>query len=93
VLRKGAKKLLSVEVEEDQSFGRNFYFHGPHIRSLRSKPFNDTDMQLNMDELEPDIDQIQIEIEEAMRGSKNGYQENQLQEPSLMHPSRKSVRL
>jgi PDZ domain-containing secreted protein len=93
VLRKGTKKLLSVEVEEDQSLGRNFYFHGPHIRSFRSKPFNDTDMQLNMDELEPDIDQIQIEIEETMRGSKNGYQENQLQEPSLMPPSRKSVRL
>jgi hypothetical protein len=50
-------------------------------------------MQLNMDELEPDIDQIQIEIEEAMRGSKNGYQENQLQEPSLMPPSRNSIRL
>ena len=93
VLRKGVKKLLSVEVEEDQSFGRNLFFHGPHERLFRTKPFHDTDIQLNMDELQPNIDQIRIEIEEAMKGSKNGCQEHQRHEPILMPSWRKSVSL
>ena len=93
VLRKGVKKLLSAEVEEDQSFGRNLFFHGPHGRLLRTKPFHDTDIQLNMDELQPDIDQIRIEIEEAMKGSKNGCQDHRRHEPILMPSLRKSVRL
>jgi predicted metalloprotease with PDZ domain len=93
VLRKGVKKVLNVEGEEDLSFGWNLYFHGPHIRMFRTKPFTDTDVQLNMDELQPDIDQIQIEIEEAMRGVKNGCHERQPMEPSLMPPPSKPERL
>jgi predicted metalloprotease with PDZ domain len=93
VLRKNAIKLLSVEIDEDQSFGRSFYLHRPHIRMFRAKPFNDTDMQLNMDELQPDMDLIQIEIEDALRGLKNGCQEHQPHEPSLIPPRGKPERL
>jgi C-terminal processing protease CtpA/Prc len=93
VLRKGTKKLLSVEVKEDQSFRRNFFFKRPHFHMFRIEPFDDADMQLNLDELQPDLDRIQIEIEEAMIGLKNDCQENQTHEPSLMPPSRKPVGL
>ena len=93
VLRKGVKKLLSVEVEEDQSFGRNLYFRGPHIRMFQTKPFDDIDLQLHMDELQPDIDQIQGEIEEAARGLKNGCQDHQPHDPPLIPPPGKPERL
>jgi hypothetical protein len=46
-----------------------------------------------MDELQPDIDQIRIEIEEAMKGLRNGCLEHQRHEPILMPSLRKSVRL
>ena len=93
VLRKGVKILLNIEVEEDQSFGRNFYFRGPHIRMFHTKPFNDIDMQLNMDEPQPDNDQIQIEIEEVMKRLKNGCLEHQSHVPSLMPPPSRPERL
>ena len=51
VMRKGSKKTLSIEMEEDQVVPQNFFFRKPHIRMLRTDPFDDAEMHLEMDEL------------------------------------------
>jgi C-terminal processing protease CtpA/Prc len=70
VLRRGTKKILIVEMEEEQSGWKNFYYRKPHIRIFRTDPFDDESMHLEMDELRPDVDHRQTEQEQAIRNFK-----------------------
>jgi serine protease Do len=51
VMRKGVKKTMSIEMEEDQVFPNNFFFRKPHIRMFRMNPCDDAKMHLEMDNL------------------------------------------
>lgn len=73
IIRKGVKKLLSVEIEEDQSMQQNFFFRSPpHIQRFQFDPFDDTEMNLQVDKFQPNLDQLEIKLEETMKnfGSK-----------------------
>ena len=56
VMRKGVKKTLSIEMEEDQVIPKNFFFRKPHIRMFRMNPFDDAEMHLEMDKFQSEID-------------------------------------
>ena len=56
VMRKGVKKTLSIEMEEDQVIPKNFFFRKPYIRMFRMNPFDDAEMHLEMDKFQPEID-------------------------------------
>ncbi|RPI04081.1 MAG: PDZ domain-containing protein [Ignavibacteriae bacterium] len=45
ILRKGIKKTLSVEMDEDQDARQQFFFRKPHMRKFRTNPFDDANMQ------------------------------------------------
>jgi predicted metalloprotease with PDZ domain len=66
VMRKGAKKILSIEMEEPQDIHQDFFFRKPHMRMFRTNPFDDAEMHLDMDELRSNLDQIQIEVEKPV---------------------------
>jgi archaellum component FlaC len=70
VLRKGTKKVLSVDIDEEQSIHQNFFFRKPNMRMFLDYPFDELEMHLEMDELRPDIENMQIEVEQAMRDLK-----------------------
>jgi predicted metalloprotease with PDZ domain len=70
VLRKGAKKILNLELEEQQYFHKNFFFPRPHIRMFQSDQPDDTEMKYEMDESEIELDQVQKEIQKAARNFK-----------------------
>lgn len=72
VLRKGAKKTFNVEIEDNQDSNWNYFFHTPkpHIRMFRSRPLDDIDLQIQMDEVKPQLDQMRIEIEGRMQKEK-----------------------
>jgi membrane-associated protease RseP (regulator of RpoE activity) len=78
VLRRGTKKILIVEMEDEQSGWKNFYFRKPHIRIFQTDPFDDESMRLEMDELEPNVDHRPIEHEQAKRN----FQDHQLRDSS-----------
>ena len=50
VMRKGAKKSFSIEMDEDQVVPHNFFFRKPHMREFRVNPFDDAAMHLETDE-------------------------------------------
>jgi serine protease Do len=70
VLRKGANKTLSIEMEEEQGFPYNFYFRKPHFRMFRMDPFDDADMRFEMDDLQSNLNQAQIELRKSIKGLK-----------------------
>lgn len=70
VMRKGAKKTLSIEMEEDQRAPQNFFFRKPHIRMFRTDPFDDAEMYLDIDELQFNLEQVQIELKKSMKNNK-----------------------
>jgi C-terminal processing protease CtpA/Prc len=68
ILRKGAKKVLNVEIEEDQSIQQNFFFRTPpHIQRFHFNPFEDTEMNLQLDNLQPKLDQAERKLEGTMK--------------------------
>lgn len=67
VMRKGVKKVLIVEMEEDQIIPHKFFFQKPHMRMFRTDPFDDAEMHLDMDELRSYLDQVQIELRESLK--------------------------
>ena len=71
VMRKSTKKILNVEMEEHQNIQKNFFFRKPHLRMFRTDPFEDTKMSLEMDEFQPEIDQVQKEIERSTKNFKD----------------------
>ena len=70
ILRKGVKKTLSIEMEEDQVIPKNFFFRKPHIRMFRMNPFNDEDMHFEMDKLRSSLDRVQIELSRSLNDQK-----------------------
>jgi C-terminal processing protease CtpA/Prc len=62
VVRKSAKKTLSLEMEEVEDVPHNFFFRKPHIRMFRTDPFDDAEMRLDMDDLQSSIDQARTEL-------------------------------
>jgi serine protease Do len=70
VLRKGTHKSLSVELDENEGSDFNYFYHGPkpHIRMFRSNPLDDTESQFELNDLQPQLDKIQIEVEDITHG-------------------------
>jgi membrane-associated protease RseP (regulator of RpoE activity) len=66
VLRKGAKKTFSIEMEEDQAFFKNFHFPKHRIRIFRGDPFDDAALRLDMDELRSNVEQAEYELQESL---------------------------
>jgi membrane-associated protease RseP (regulator of RpoE activity) len=66
VLRKGAKKTFSVEMEEGQNSPQNFFFQKPHFQIFKTDPLEDTEM--NLDDLQPSFDQIHRELRKVQEG-------------------------
>ena len=67
VMRKSAKIILSVEMEEQQNIRKNFFFSKPHMQMFRTDPFDDAEMRLEMDEPQLEIDQVQRELESSAK--------------------------
>jgi C-terminal processing protease CtpA/Prc len=67
IIRKSAKKILNVELEEQQYFHKNFFFPKPHIQMFRSYPSENLEMQFDMDDHEFDMDQVHKEIEKVTK--------------------------
>jgi membrane-associated protease RseP (regulator of RpoE activity) len=86
VIRKGAKKTLSIDMEKNQSFPQNFFFRKPHIRMFRINPFDDAEMHLDMDELRSNLDQVQIELRKSIKNNKEIELEIQKHEQRLLSP-------
>ena len=68
VVRKGAKKTVSIEMEEEQVFPHNFFFRKPHIRMFRMYPFDDAELHFEMDDLQSSLNQAQIELKKSIKG-------------------------
>jgi C-terminal processing protease CtpA/Prc len=79
VLRKSTKIILNVEMEEQHYIQKNFFFPKPHIRMFRTDPFDDAEMRLEMDEPQPEIDQVQRELERSTKNFKGWKREIQKQ--------------
>lgn len=69
IIRKGSKKTLTIEMEEDQAEPHNFFFRKPRMRMFRIDPFDDTEIQLDMDEVQSGIDRMQRELRKSIPGS------------------------
>lgn len=65
VMRKGVNKTLQVEVEEDQSQQDNFFFDQPHLRMFRMNPFDNFDMQLELDSPQRHWEHKQLKQDQA----------------------------
>jgi serine protease Do len=80
IIRKGTKKSLSVEIEEDQSIQQNFFYHTPpNIHKFHFDPFDDAEMNLEMDDLQPKLDHLQIELEHKMKNVESKWKDIQKQ--------------
>lgn len=79
VMRKNIKTTLNMEMEELQHFQKNFFFPKPHMRMFRMDPFDDAEMQLEMDESQPEVDDVQREFERPTKDSKGWEHEIQKQ--------------
>jgi predicted metalloprotease with PDZ domain len=71
VMGKSTKKILNVEMEEQQNIQKNFFFRKPHIRMFRTDPFDDAEMRLETDEPQSEIDQVQQELERSTKNFKD----------------------
>jgi C-terminal processing protease CtpA/Prc len=69
ILRKGAKKTLTVEMEDDQAGPHHFFFRQPHMKLFQADPLDDTDIQMDMDELQSGLDRMEREMNNSMPGS------------------------
>jgi predicted metalloprotease with PDZ domain len=86
VLRKSAKIILNVEMEEQQYFQKNFFLRKPHHRMFRTDPFDDAEMRFEMDEPQPEIDQVQREFERSTKNFKGWEHEIQKQVQRFTSP-------
>jgi C-terminal processing protease CtpA/Prc len=71
VMRKNTKKILNVEMEEQQNIQKDFFFQKPHMRMFRTDPFDDAEMHLEMGEPQSEIDQVQQELERSTKNFKD----------------------
>jgi len=70
VMRKSAKILLNVEMEEQHCIQKNFFFRKPHLQMFQTDPFDDAEMHFETDESQPEIDQVQREFERSNKNFK-----------------------
>jgi hypothetical protein len=69
-----------VEIEEDQSIQQNFFYHTPpNIHKFHFDPFDDAEMNLEMDDLQPKLDHLQIELEHKMKNVESKWKDIQKQ--------------
>jgi len=87
VLRKGVKKVLTMEVEEERSVRKNFFFRTPHMQKFRTDSFDDADMRLEMEELHPELDRVRNEVERISRDLGHRQYEVQWQVDRFHTPS------
>ena len=93
VIRKSARIILNVEMEQQHSIRKNFFLREPHHRMFRMDPFDDAEMHLEMDEPLPEIDQIERELESSTKNFKGWEQETQKQVQELALPLPEHVEL
>jgi serine protease Do len=93
VMRKSAKKILNMEMEDQQYIQKNFFLRKPHIRMFRTDPFDDAEMRLEMDEPQPEIDQVQRELERSTKNFKGREHEIQKQIQWFTLPLPEQVKL
>lgn len=88
VMRKGVKKELIVEMEEDQIVPQDFFFRNPHIRMFRTNPFDDAEMRFEMNDFQPKMNQLQKELKRPIKNFKGWEREiqNQVQRSTLPLP-------
>jgi len=75
IYRRGAKKTISIEMEEAQSCPQNFFFRKPHIRMFRVNPFDDAERHLDMDEIRSELNCAQIECRKLLKNHKGIFNE------------------
>ncbi|MEK6757053.1 MAG: PDZ domain-containing protein [Bacteroidota bacterium] len=69
IIRKGARKTLSLEVEENEdSRGFNFFFREPRLKSQREFYFDVPEIKIDvphieMDRIRPDLDVLRLELD------------------------------
>ncbi|MBN1398299.1 MAG: PDZ domain-containing protein [Bacteroidetes bacterium] len=66
IIRKNEKMTLKVEYEEKQFMPDNIVIPKPHIQMFRGNILDDAKMFRELDELLPDIEQMQKSIEDSM---------------------------
>jgi membrane-associated protease RseP (regulator of RpoE activity) len=74
VLRKGVKKTLSIEMEENRAAFKNFFLRKPHIRIYRSDPFDDASMRMEKEELRSHINDAHIDMKKLLEESEEMLQ-------------------
>lgn len=89
VIRKGTKKVLSVEVEgEEDSFPQNFFFKRPHFQMFQNDGFDDAEFQLDINGMQPDINQLKLQLEQSKNeliGRHKEIQEQVQRIPHILH--------
>ena len=65
VLRKGVKKILTVEVEEGEEGNFNYFFRSPKLHH-RSESFDDTGLQLELERMRPNMDHLRLDLEQSL---------------------------
>jgi len=93
ILRRSAKIILNVEMEEQSYIQKNFFLRKPHIRMFRTDPFDDAEMRLEIDESQPEIDQLQRELERSTKNFKDWEHEIQKQVQRFSLPLPDPVKL
>ncbi|MGD0036128.1 MAG: PDZ domain-containing protein [Bacteroidota bacterium] len=93
IMRNGAKKVLSIEMEEGQIVPPNFFFRKPHIQMFRMNPFDDAEMHLDIDELRSNLNQIQIELRKSIKDDEVMHHEIQKRGEWFLLPLPKPVEL
>ena len=67
VLRKGAKKTISMEIEEEQGFPHRFFFRKPHMQMFRMNPFfDDASNQWDMKDLQSSLNRAQRNLRKSL---------------------------
>jgi membrane-associated protease RseP (regulator of RpoE activity) len=89
LLRKGTKKVLNVEVEEEEeSFPQNFFFKRPHFQMFQNDGFDDAGFQLDINGIEPEINQLKLRLEQSKNeliGRQKEIQEQVQRTPHTPH--------
>jgi len=93
VIRKNVKKILTMEMEEQQGIQKNLFLRKPHMRMFRTDLFDETEMRLEMDEPLSEIDQIKRELERSTKNFKGWEQEIQKQVQQFTLPLPEHVEL
>jgi membrane-associated protease RseP (regulator of RpoE activity) len=68
VIRKGSKKALTVEIEENKASRPDFFYHTPpHIERFQFNEPDDAELNLHLENIQPKLDQIKVEVENSLK--------------------------